>query len=92
MPIETSLYRIESLAKMIKPKANTISVPLIRSRSSAKKDNQYIKNNITQLKNHFRKQHTTKVKVPRDDKRLPLERFDQEMNKEFDFKHLNEKA
>jgi hypothetical protein len=32
------------------------------------------------------------VKVARDDTRLPLERFDQEMNKEFDLKHLNEKA
>ena len=54
MPIETSLYRVESLAKMIKPKANTITVPLVRSKSSVKKDNQYIKANITKLKNHFR--------------------------------------
>ena len=81
MPIETSVYRIQSLAKMIRPKANIISVPILRSRALAEKNDQYIKDNILQLKNHFRKQHTTKINVLREDKRLPLERFEQEMNK-----------
>lgn len=81
MPIDTTAYKIQSLAKMIRPKANTISVPKHESRALIKvkvKDlnRKYIVNNMEGLKDHFRKLHTTKVKVAREDERLPLERFD----------------
>ena len=46
MPIETTVYRIQSLAKMIKPKANTISVPFLRSRAPQEKNDQFITENI----------------------------------------------
>lgn len=80
---------------MIRPKANTISVPKHVSRALLKVQDynrKYIVNNKEGLKDHFRKLHTTKVKVAREDDRLPLERFDQEMNKEFSIKNLSQKA
>jgi len=96
MPIDTDVYRIQSLAKMIKPRANTINIPtvpqLTTSRKMSEENSGFIQNNILKLKDHYRKVQSKKAKIQKTDTRLPLERFEQEMIKQFDFKNLNEKA
>lgn len=64
---------------MIKPHANTIQAPKIMVKSSLsleKNENKFMKDNINKLKNHYRKYNSTRVKVQKDETRLPLERFD----------------
>ena len=81
---------------MIMPKANTIKVPSVpqlkTSRKMTEDNTGFIQNNILKLKDHYRKVQSKKLKIQKTDTRLPLERFEQEMIKQFDFKNLNEKA